>query len=106
MIRHLIPQSSASDFEAAAGGAFKGVAVALIALCLYPQQTHFYLAFWAEKHGFGGCIRERAGLCEWTDVSHGTTFSTSNRREHDWSLSHRRLTGSRLMSVMDYAAPQ
>ena len=73
MIRHLFPQSSASDFDAAAGAAFKGVEVALVALCLYPEQTHFYVALRAEKQGLDGRIRERVGLCEWTNVSHGAT---------------------------------
>ena len=46
-----LPHASTSDFEAAAGGAFKGVEVALVALCLHPEQTHLALRFGQTRSG-------------------------------------------------------
>jgi hypothetical protein len=62
---------NAPYFKAAAGDTFKGVEVALIALWLGSEQTHFYVAQRAEKQRLDGCFREPIALCKRADVSHG-----------------------------------
>ena len=58
------------DFDNVAGTAFKGVEVALVALRLYSEQTHFYVAVRAEKQRLDRFFRGHVGLWERTHVSH------------------------------------
>ena len=58
------------DFDNVAGTAFKGVEVAHVALRLYSEQTHFYIAVRAEKQRLDRFFRGHVGLWEWTNVSH------------------------------------
>src|SRR5262249_30193837 len=62
---------NAPYFEAAAGDTFKGVEVALVALRLYSEQTHFNVADRAEKLRLDRRFRDRFALWKLADVSHG-----------------------------------
>ena len=60
--------SNTPDFETTTGPTFKGVEVALVTLCFYSEQIHFYVAFRAEKQRLDWFFR--GGLWERTNVSH------------------------------------
>jgi len=66
----LLAHMNAPYFEAAAGAAFKGIEVALVALRLYTKQAHLDVAERAEKQGFDGRFRARAPLCKWANIIH------------------------------------
>ena len=62
--------SNTPDFDNVAGPTFKGVEVARVALRLYSEQTHFYVAVRAEKQRLDRFLRGHVGLWERTNVSH------------------------------------
>src|SRR5262252_3229912 len=64
-------QLNAPYFDAAAGETFEGVEVALVALRLYSEQTHFNVANRAEKQRLDGRFRDRLALWKRADVVHG-----------------------------------